>query len=221
MFRILLSVVTCISLTHSQWFFRQFDRVRTQGHRRVRENSFDSNRRISRRVVTASEPLLTENSLDVTESRGNNNRRMFSPLFPDKSSINDPYLMIDPLKFTVLPAVPSQTQGVRAQKSFENNSRQNIFFPSTTLKPIAAVPSEKPIKESSSNSKESSDSESVRVPVNNDLSQETTNVIIRPRDERKKYKKCHGRCVQKFCLPIGSISKHTSCQETCKDICSV
>ena len=103
-------------------------------------------------------------------------------VFPDQSGINDPYLMIDPLKFTVLPAVPSQSQGVRSQKSFENNSRQNIFFPSTTLQPIAAVPAvpaEEPIKVSTSNSKETGDS--FRVPVNIDVSQETANVINRPR----------------------------------------
>ena len=34
------------------------------------------------------------------------NRRMFSPLFLDNTDVNDAYLMIDPQRFTIIPAVP-------------------------------------------------------------------------------------------------------------------
>jgi len=37
---------------------------------------------------------------------------------------------------------------------------------------------------------------------------------------RRKFTKCHGRCVQKFCLPVGILSEFEKCKEKCKDICT-
>ena len=33
---------------------------------------------------------------------------------------------------------------------------------------------------------------------------------------RKQFKRCHGKCVQKFCLPIGDLSVYDSCSAKCK-----
>ena len=147
---------------------------------------------------------------------------MFSPLFIDNSdvnSVNDAYLMIDQSKFTVLPAVPTLHQNnnhnnLRSQKSFES-PRQNILFPARpALQPISTEPIEQPL---SVPNQEISNNE-----IFNDDPPETFNAVTTTATEqRKKYKKCHGRCVQKFCLPIGSLQKHASCQSKCKDICSL
>ena len=144
---------------------------------------------------------------------------MFSPLFTDNSdvnSVNDAYLMIDQSKFTVLPAVPTlhRNNNQRSQKSFES-PRQNILFPSRpALQPIPSEPSQRPL---SVPNQEISNNE-----IFNDEPPETVNAVsTTTTEQRKKYKKCHGRCVQKFCLPIGSLNKHATCQSKCKDIYSL
>ena len=37
--------------------------------------------------------------------------------------------------------------------------------------------------------------------------------------QRKAFKRCHGKCVQKFCLPIDDLGIYDSCTEKCKGIC--
>ena len=70
-------------------------------------------------------------------------RRMFRPLFSDVSAdTNSAYRMIDPQRFTIIPAVPSvQQSSHRAQKSLEN-SNKNFFFPSPS--PSSSPPSRSP-----------------------------------------------------------------------------
>ena len=134
--------------------------------------------------------------------------------------------MIDSDKFTVLPAVPNLINQ-RSQKSLDSNNNQNFLFPSTSnLKPIPAVPTQrrtltqkpKRVRNSSFPSKIATTpppptpSVTERKPKPADRSSS--------REERKKFKKCHGRCVQKFCLPVGTLAKHQVCQDSCKDICT-
>ena len=59
-------------------------------------------------------------------------RRVFSPLFVDNTDINDAYLMIDPQRFTIIPAVPPGPHHTRTQKSLENTKQTNILFPATS-----------------------------------------------------------------------------------------
>jgi len=40
------------------------------------------------------------------------------------------------------------------------------------------------------------------------------------KDARKKFKRCHGRCVQQFCLPVNVISVYAKCVDKCKDLCT-
>jgi len=40
------------------------------------------------------------------------------------------------------------------------------------------------------------------------------------KDARKKFKRCHGRCVQQFCLPVNVISVYTKCVDKCKLLCT-
>ena len=37
---------------------------------------------------------------------------------------------------------------------------------------------------------------------------------------RRQFKRCHGKCVQKFCLPIGDLTVYENCSNKCKGICS-
>ena len=163
----------------------------------------------------------------ISVSDDRSSRREFSPIFGGLSDFNSPYLMIDSNKFTVLPAVPNLINH-RSQKSLNSNNNQNFLFPSSSnLKPIPAVPTQKT----------TSTKKPRRVP-NPRLSPKIPATTPRPptpapvterkpanrsssREERKKFKKCHGRCVQKFCLPVGTLAKHQVCQDSCKDICTL
>merc|ERR1712110_73065 len=45
-------------------------------------------------------------------------------------------------------------------------------------------------------------------------------VIDESRAQRKQFKRCHGKFVQKFCLPIDSLTVYDTCSAKCKGICS-
>ena len=154
---------------------------------------------------------------------------MFKPLFRDDSDINDAYRMIDPLKFTIIPAVPSPTpssnrnnqqqNNLRSQKSLKS-TKQNFFFPTSTLKPIAAVP-QQPTMEHSNSLFDTNQNNIININDNNENIAHQGNLNTLSQEKRKTFRKCHGRCVQKFCLPVGDLGKHNVCQDSCKDICSV
>merc|ERR1712079_87122 len=184
-------------------------------------------RRLARRVSSFIRQT-DNNNIGSVEST----RRMFSPIFSeDLTDFNAPYRSIDSMKFTVLPAVPNQ----RSQESLNSKNNQNFLFTSTSnLKPIPAVPipAQKPKTTKKPKTVRSQDSSSRRTtprpvfPSSDPTPQMLTsngNVEQKQRpskEERKKFKACHGRCVQKFCLPVGTLAKHSACQGKCKDICS-
>merc|ERR1711981_500079 len=214
---IVLATVITISYSQSQY----------SHHSQFNEGG---RRRFARRVVTGLEPSDRNNLGDDDRS----SRREFSPIFGGLSDFNSPYLMIDSNKFTVLPAVPNLINH-RSQKSLNSNNNQNFLFPSSSnLKPIPAVPTQKtstkkpkrvqtptissqipvtppPPSPPPPPPPPSSPSETVRKPTNPSSD----------REERKKFKKCHGRCVQKFCLPVGTLAKHQTCQDSCRSICTL
>lgn len=37
---------------------------------------------------------------------------------------------------------------------------------------------------------------------------------------RRKFKRCHGKCVQKFCLPVGNLSVYDKCVGKCRGLCT-
>ena len=61
------------------------------------------------------------------------------------------------------------------------------------------------------------------LPLSNSLAVDSANAVraVESRDARKQFRACHGRCVQRFCLPVGALAEHNKCQDKCKEICSV
>merc|ERR1712066_78163 len=203
----------------------------------------EERRRFARRVFT-----VDDQSVRNILGRDEANRRMFSPIFSDDlTDFNEPYLMIDSQKFTVLPAVPHREKiNQRSQKSLNSRNNQNFLFPSTSnnLKPVPAVPVPVPVQAPKTKSTKkpervknhniapkknirhlepkSTSPPTIINNVNNNQVSQVREKTVKPQDreERKKFRACHGRCVQKFCLPVGSLAKHSVCQDTCKDICT-
>merc|ERR1712119_40284 len=60
----------------------------------------------------------------------------------------------------------------------------------------------------------------------NVVSQQTTGDVSQsifqtsePTVQRKAFKRCHGKCVQKFCLPIENLGVYDACTDKCRGIC--
>merc|ERR1719158_2208138 len=118
---------------------------------------------------------------------------MFSPLFVDNTDINDMYLMIDPQRFTIIPAVP-RVPHHRSQKSLDNTRQTNILFPVTAVTDSRPNPSSSVSRNPNKNLINNLDKKppATRPPPvvgDNNIPSTTT-------EERKKFRRCHGRCVQ-------------------------
>ena len=122
---------------------------------------------------------------------------------PEKEE-EDPYL-----QFMPVPAVPdpaTDLQASRQPKDSLNTFDLNLNLPnrvdlepSITRRPQANSlgPSINPQKPESSFSSEDD-----------------------KKEIRKKFKRCHGRCVQKQCLPVGKLNDYHNCVDNCKQQCS-
>ena len=40
------------------------------------------------------------------------------------------------------------------------------------------------------------------------------------KEERRKFKRCQGRCVQQFCLPVSNLTVYKNCVDKCKSFCT-
>ena len=40
------------------------------------------------------------------------------------------------------------------------------------------------------------------------------------KEERRKFKRCQGRCVQQFCLPVDNLTVYEKCVDKCKSFCT-
>ena len=145
------------------------------------------------------------------------------------------YALIDPGKFQILPAVPGlyvleqvtekpsskQNTHPKARVNKAIRTAQGLFVPDK-FNPVSAVPNEI----ENVNISEATEAP-VKVTVTENFVQEAgvassvkeNHNVISQKEERRSFKKCHGRCVQKFCLPVGILSVFEACTEKCKGIC--
>merc|ERR1712181_186017 len=115
--------------------------------------------------------------------------------------IMDPYL-----QFMPVPAVPdTDSHAPRRPKESLSSFDLDLNLPntvevrSTTLRPSTTRPTRRPAT--------------------------TTRVAATRGDDdkratRKKFKRCQGRCVQEFCLPVESIPVYEKCVNKCKTFCT-
>jgi len=163
-----------------------------------------------------------------------------------KASV-DPYLSINP-KFAILPAVPgvdtpSQLKTPpqeRLPKKIPPGKDASLLIPARFM-PLPAVPTQDTVVAEKVTEVENAVEEEVNnsvieiklekeivKPEFEDISEKPDNVsqvkpLISdpdPSAERRAYKRCHGKCVQKFCLPVGSLTEFDKCTAKCKGICT-
>jgi len=134
----------------------------------------------------------------------------------DVQEIVDPYL-----QFMPVPAVPKAEpeQAPRKPKESLTSLALNLNQPNnldedteikTSKSATSKAPRIKPTKPFTTIAPRSS-SESV---LSNSV------LFDEKKDARKKFKRCHGRCVQQFCLPVNDLSVYAKCVDKCKLLCS-
>merc|ERR1712115_85389 len=127
-------------------------------------------------------------------------------IFGESDESEDPYL-----RFMAVPAVPDTVSAVQQSRKPKDslnslplrlNVQNSIGQDSPAQQlPVPSTPAQQPpvIKE----------------PVTSGLSAEEEK-----KEKRKKFKRCQGRCVQKFCLPVGNLTVYEECVNKCKDFCT-
>jgi len=116
----------------------------------------------------------------------------------------DPYL-----QFMPVPAVPG-SQAPRQPKDSLNSFDINLNLANTvetaTSAPTLRRPAPRPLASTSAPRNVAP----TRAPSSQDDK----------RESRKQFKRCQGRCVQQFCLPVESISVYEGCVDKCKAFCT-
>jgi len=161
----------------------------------------------------------------------------------------DPYLSIDINRFPVIAAVPGSgnpettdlsraalSSGISVTESQALNSVSSRRIPSG-FSPVPAVPGSAPASSASLVSTPapviareepkvaptkfiSARLEKEVIEERQPVAEERAPIIDASRTQRKQFKRCHGKCVQKFCLPIDSLTVYDTCSAKCKGICS-
>jgi len=149
----------------------------------------------------------------------------------------DPYLSINP-KFAILPAVPGVKTPVqvktplqeRLPKKIPPGKEASLLIPARFM-PLPAVP----LEDTAGDLKNFQEVADVNNTVEEVLekveekSEKYTNKVSPvkavpaapgPSDARRAYKRCHGKCVQKFCLPVTSLALFDECTAKCGGICT-
>lgn len=120
----------------------------------------------------------------------------------------DPYL-----QFMPVPAVPvssSDAQAPRQPKDSLNSFDINLNLANTVEAATPAPTPRRPAPQPLSTTSGPRSVAPTRAPTPRD----------EKRESRKQFKRCQGRCVQQFCLPVESISVYEGCVDKCKTFCT-
>ena len=146
-----------------------------------------------------------------------------------------------PPSLMALPAVPGapvvQTRAeTRVPKDVRAEASLQLMDPYLQFMPVAAVPDVTTKTQQNRRPKDSLNTYELNLNIQNTLVEVSTTRAPAPtppiqtpaphstaqedkKEARRKFKRCHGGCVQKSCLPVGVLSVYQRCQEKCKTFC--
>jgi len=202
------------------------------------ENVFQTNRKINRFRVTVttttSATLKTTTSASTTiklpeqvdehlfDLRDDSEKLLLDELFDEAEEEEDsqPNIWrISPGQFEVVAAVPGEpvkSTISRLPKSVPKSIKIQPQFRPLTATPVQSTEhSPTQISEQFDRLVDLSDGLSDGNSVAQDISTDDDDEKV----IRKKFRKCHGKCVQQFCLPIGNLNVYAKCVEKCKQLC--
>jgi len=186
------------------------------------------------KAASTETPSLPRKSSTIPQQTNASSRRssqLLNQTPQQEIQMSNPYLTIDTDKFAVIAAVPevkipkqnARISSARVPKNITPGQEASILIPNR-FSPVPAVPTvTSDVDHSDSVQVEdvANTVEEVRVEV---LTEPTTvykeSNFLAPSRERKQFKRCHGKCVQKFCLPIEDLGVFDKCTEKCKGICT-
>merc|ERR1711962_1170328 len=138
----------------------------------------------------------------------------------------DPYL-----RFMAVPAVPDTVSAVQQSRkpkdslnslplrlNVQNSIGQDSPAQQVPVQraPVPSAPAQQaPVQGKPAPSTPAQQAPVIKEPVTSGLSAEEEK-----KEKRKKFKRCQGRCVQKFCLPVGNLTVYEECVNKCKDFCT-
>jgi len=143
----------------------------------------------------------------------------------------DPYL-----RFMAVPAVPDTVSAVQQSRkpkdslnslplrlNVQNSIGQDPPAQQAPVQkapvqrtPVPSAPAQQaPVQRKPAPSTPAQQAPVIKEPVTSGLSAEEEK-----KEKRKKFKRCQGRCVQKFCLPVGNLTVYEECVNKCKDFCT-
>ena len=121
-------------------------------------------------------------------------------------------------KFMPVPAVPNSSANLQASRK-PKDSLASVDLNASPLNIAAAKASTPPPRPTSPPATRptrpaSPPRTAPAVPQQSLTSEEEKQEI------RKNFKRCHGRCVQKQCLPVGNLDVYYKCVDKCKQLCT-
>merc|ERR1719323_1356903 len=144
---------------------------------------------------------------------------------PDVGSERNPYLSIDTKKFPVLDAVPRARVPDMPREDIRVMSQPLVIEPQEDVvhipdqfSPVPAVPDASTHSDRRDINEKVEDDDEIE--INEGVNDDPIIITSTSSTLRKQFKRCHGKCVQKFCLPIGDLTVYENCSNKCKGICS-
>ena len=123
---------------------------------------------------------------------------------------------VDPYeKFMPVPAVPNSATDLQASRR-PKDSLASVDLGSNPLNNVEKKPLETKIQKPPTTDPPVSTAPPRPVTAVSEQSFEDEKKEI-----RKKFKRCHSRCVQKKCLPVGNLNVYYNCVDKCKQLCTL
>ena len=133
------------------------------------------------------------------------------------SGKEDPFLSIDIAMLDIVPAVPGVNIPYQESRGTTMQPAEDILAKFSAVPAVPTTDMERvdPVQVDNENSVEQ---ERVAAPYN--VTSKDEDDFVSAEEKRKVFKRCHGKCVQKFCLPVGNLSVFDRCTQKCRGICN-
>ena len=113
-------------------------------------------------------------------------------------------------KFMPVPAVPNSATDIQASRR-QKDSLASVDLGSNPLSNVEKKPLKTKIQKPPTTDPPVSAAPPRPAPASEDEKKEI----------RKKFKRCHSRCVQEKCLPVGNLNVYYNCVDKCKQLCTL
>lgn len=161
----------------------------------------------------------------ATQGQGQAFSEQNREIFGESEESEDPYVrfMAVPAVPNTVPEVPSTVPAVADTVSAVQQSRK----PKDSLNSLPlrlnvqnSIRQDSPVQQAPVQTTPVKKTRVQQTPVIKEPATRGLSAEEEKKEKRKKFKRCQGRCVQKFCLPVGNLTVYEECVNKCKDFCT-